>query len=37
MEEIKGENACERENEKVRAEEEEVVRRGGGIKGWRPQ
>lgn len=34
LEEIKGGNACEREEGKERAEE---VRKGGGIKGWRPQ
>lgn len=34
LEEIKGGNAREREKEKERAEE---VRKGGGIKGWRPQ
>lgn len=33
LEEMKGGNACERENEKERAEE---VRKGG-IKGCRPQ
>jgi len=34
LEEIKGGNACEGEKEKERTEE---VRKGGGIKGWRPQ